>query len=97
MKRISKRRGTSMLEVGNCMNHSCDPNVVAASGSTDHLIQFIACKPIKVGEEICRSYIDESLSFPIRQSILSDKYLFLCRCSLCSRQPLSSSSSSSSS
>lgn len=83
MREISSISATSMLQIGNCMNHSCSPNVVAACGHTDNKIQFIACRNIKKGDEICRSYIDETLPYAKRAVILKKEYGFDCACSLC--------------
>lgn len=83
MKDLSSISATSMLQIGNCMNHSCSPNVLAACGHTDNKIQFIACGDIKKGDEICRSYIDETLPFAKRNSILRKEYGFYCACALC--------------
>ena len=77
---------TSMLRIGNCMNHSCSPNVIAACGHPDSRIQFVAIKPISKGEELFRSYIDESLPYTRRQHILQKEYDFKCNCTLCSTQ-----------
>ena len=83
LRNLQPLSATSMLQLGNCMNHSCSPNVVAACGHPDSRIQFIACSPIQKGDELCRSYIDESLSQGERRNMLLRDYGFLCSCPSC--------------
>ncbi|MQL84465.1 hypothetical protein Taro_016974 [Colocasia esculenta] len=46
---------------------------------------IIALRPIRKGEEITISYIDEDLPYEERQSLLAD-YGFKCRCSRCLKE-----------
>lgn len=81
----SGNEASSMLFIGNCMNHSCAPNVFAACGSPDARIQFIAMSPIAAGVELSRSYIDESLPQAARAATLARRYGFHCQCPICLR------------
>mmetsp|Transcript_28388 Transcript_28388/g.79364 ORF Transcript_28388/g.79364 Transcript_28388/m.79364 type:complete len:132 (+) Transcript_28388:615-1010(+) len=76
--------GTSMLAIGNCANHSCDPNVFCSSGFPDFRAQFVALRDIREGEELCRSYIDETKSTAERRADLWKLYGFVCECPKCS-------------
>jgi tetratricopeptide (TPR) repeat protein len=78
--------GNGLFAIANSMNHSCEPNVATASASNSHKITFLAIRPIKKGEELSISYIDETKPFPERQRILSESYAFTCQCEKCSKQ-----------
>jgi hypothetical protein len=67
------------------INHSCDPNVSlnwVLDNDNVPCIQLIALKNIKRDDEICFSYIDESMSLDERRVALMD-YGFVCRCVKC--------------
>src|SRR3990167_3976693 len=83
LRDLSVVGASSMLQIGNCMNHSCYPNVVAACGHSDSRIQYIACRDIQKGEELVRSYIDETRPYAARQDKLSSSFGFKCYCTLC--------------
>ena len=78
-------KGQAMLEIGNCMNHSCFPNVVASCGHPDHRIQYVALRQIRPGDEITRAYLDFSSRTPLaeRQTLLRQHYQFDCHCLRC--------------
>ena len=80
--------GQAMLEVGNCMNHSCFPNVVASSGFNDHRISYIALREIPEGQEITRAYVDfdPKCSVKERQAKLQALYNFECLCERCTSE-----------
>jgi hypothetical protein len=65
---------------GSVFNHSCIPNV--AFICEDSAIKFITIRDIKVGEELCISYLNISLDRYMRQNILN-QYGFRCSCDRC--------------
>lgn len=83
MLKLSRVEGTALLAVANCMNHSCDPNVLATSSHNDHRCTFVALRPIEEGEELCISYVDDNLDWKQRQEQLKNFYHFDCKCIRC--------------
>ncbi|PWV08307.1 hypothetical protein C3747_91g55 [Trypanosoma cruzi] len=80
-------RGQGVYTVGCLFNHSCEPNLqVVYSESGDETLSVVALRDIEPGEELCISYIDESLSYPERQQELYEHYLFFCQCPKCERE-----------
>lgn len=78
--------GTATFLLHNSINHSCEPNVVALSNSVNCEVSVVCCtSKIHKGEELCLSYIDESLPTQERQKILREQYLFQCKCVKCSK------------
>lgn len=77
-------QGTAFFPLQSCMNHSCCPSAKAFKRDEDRDGQatIIACRPIKKGEEITISYIDEDLEYEERQALLAD-YGFRCKCPKC--------------
>ncbi|KAL1345740.1 hypothetical protein HN51_019443 [Arachis hypogaea] len=77
-------QGTAFFPLQSCMNHSCSPNAKAFKRDEDRDGQatIIAVRPIRKGEEITISYVDEDLPFEERQASLAD-YGFRCRCPKC--------------
>lgn len=76
--------GSAFYTLQSCMNHSCRPNARAFKRDEDrdgHAV-LLALRPIKKGEEVTISYIDEDASLEERRAALAD-YAFLCRCSRC--------------
>ena len=73
----------ALLSVANCMNHSCDPNVIASSSHNNHTATFVALRPIEAGEELCISYVDDGLPWEERRNLLQQFYRFECRCMRC--------------
>jgi SET and MYND domain-containing protein len=65
------------------LNHSCDPNAVV--GFDQGTIFVKALRPIKDGEQISISYIDNTNPFAVRQKELLDRYFFNCTCSKCAK------------
>ncbi|GER53243.1 histone-lysine N-methyltransferase ATXR2 [Striga asiatica] len=76
--------GTAFFPLQSCMNHSCIPNAKAFKREEDKDGQatVIAQRPIRKGEEITISYIDEDLPYKERQESLAD-YGFTCKCPKC--------------
>jgi hypothetical protein len=91
--------GTCMYSTACKMNHSCEPNVVArysyscSSGGQlarwgeefPLVLQCIALRDIKDGEELCISYIKSDAPLQERQEVLSN-YGFCCECIKCMRE-----------
>ncbi|KAH7576775.1 hypothetical protein JRO89_XS01G0145900 [Xanthoceras sorbifolium] len=76
--------GTAFFPLQSCMNHSCCPNAKAFKREKDRDGQatIIALRPIRKGEEVTISYIDEDLPYEERQASLAD-YGFKCKCFKC--------------
>ncbi|KAK7204632.1 hypothetical protein BZA70DRAFT_279644 [Myxozyma melibiosi] len=62
-------------------NHSCNPNAffIFEKGK----ITVRTGRKIAQGEEICVSYIDNTLALPNRLKTLSQRYFFICSCESC--------------
>ncbi|GAU92692.1 hypothetical protein RvY_04741 [Ramazzottius varieornatus] len=81
--------GSGLYIMQRACNHSCDPNTEVSFLHNDSTLSLIARHPIKVGEEIFISYLDECTlkhSRHTRRKILRENYLFECQCRLCSQQ-----------
>ncbi|KAH8833081.1 hypothetical protein DL96DRAFT_1694908 [Flagelloscypha sp. PMI_526] len=73
-------------------NHSCDPNAVivyprvsATPEKDEPVMQLVAVRPIKAGEQVLTSYIDTTLTRKSRQETLLETYNFVCQCTLCDK------------
>ena len=91
--------GTCMYYTACKMNHSCEPNVVArysyscSSGGQlarwgkdfPLVVQCVALRDMKAGEELCISYIKSDAPLEERQKELSN-YGFCCECEKCIRE-----------
>ncbi|XP_057246912.1 histone-lysine N-methyltransferase ATXR2 isoform X2 [Beta vulgaris subsp. vulgaris] len=77
-------QGTAFFPLQSCMNHSCCPNAKAFKRENDRDGQatIVAITPIRIGEQVTISYIDEELPYEERQKLLAD-YGFRCKCSKC--------------
>ncbi|KAM7270747.1 hypothetical protein ACFE04_029961 [Oxalis oulophora] len=77
-------QGSAFYPLQSCMNHSCRPNGKAFKREEDRDGQatIICDRPIRKGEEVTLSYIDEDLPFEERQALLAD-YGFKCKCPKC--------------
>ncbi|KAK1236420.1 hypothetical protein PQX77_000330 [Marasmius sp. AFHP31] len=89
----------SLTPIGACvspaaalLNHSCDPNVVAVFPGNDSnnkkgqpLLEVVAIRDIKLGEQLLTAYVDTTLPTSLRQKTLKETYFFTCRCHLCDR------------
>jgi len=83
---ITDMRGLQYLGVAihptlNLINHDCDPNCVAVSCGPNIFVR--AVKPIKEGEELFISYIDQAAPSKDRREMLKDQYYFDCGCKQC--------------
>jgi len=81
--------GTGVFAIHNCMNHSCEPNVVTMCSRTDRSVRVVALKDIHKDDEICISYIDDAMDVRNRRKALYSKYLFFCKCPRCIRESAS--------
>ncbi|KAF2087258.1 SET domain-containing protein [Saccharata proteae CBS 121410] len=66
-------------------NHSCWPNVMTEYGVTKDggvALSFVTVRPIKKGEELLVSYLDNEMGFAERQDKLAH-YGFACACPFC--------------
>ncbi|EDR29210.1 set and mynd domain containing protein, putative [Entamoeba dispar SAW760] len=67
----------------NTLNHSCSPNCFLANTDDSFALSLIASCPISPGDELTISYIDNTLPYSQRQSLLYDSYHFYCHCPKC--------------
>ena len=76
------------------LNHSCHPNCILRyelgipyreTPTMYHppILQIVACRDIKAGDELTHSYVDLALPTPERQSRLLQTHGFECRCKRC--------------
>lgn len=81
--------GSGLYVLQSSVNHSCVPNAVVEFPYSNNTLVLKAIRDIKVGEEICTSYLDEcqlERSRHSRQQALSSLYLFVCHCDKCQAQ-----------
>jgi hypothetical protein len=77
--------GTALFALQSNCNHDCDPNCHPFKDETDinGSCVLVARKPIRKGEELTISYLeDDQMDWGRRQDALSD-YGFVCRCARC--------------
>eukprot|EP00026_Physarum_polycephalum_P008497 Phypoly_transcript_08585.p1 GENE.Phypoly_transcript_08585~~Phypoly_transcript_08585.p1 ORF type:complete len:482 (+),score=27.99 Phypoly_transcript_08585:45-1490(+) len=83
----ARAHGICLFTIHSCINHSCSPNAENRSTKEDRVtnakVVLRALKPIKQGEELLITYIDETQSKANRQQELKAKYGFTCNCSRC--------------
>lgn len=75
---------TRLFVAGSFANHSCDPNTDYFVTSDTAELMFRAMRPIKSGEEITISYVDNNQNYEMRQTALLATYGFHCNCFKCS-------------
>ncbi|XP_061714524.1 histone-lysine N-trimethyltransferase SMYD5 isoform X2 [Cydia pomonella] len=78
--------GSGLFKLQSACNHNCSPNAESTFPYGNHRLQLKAIKPIRPGEEICISYLDECFlqrSRHSRQKELAQNYLFVCDCHRC--------------
>lgn len=78
---------SGLFELHHLLNHSCNPNC-AVSSMGEHIknkpgLKVFNRRPLKSGEELAISYIDESMPRKLRRQILHDAYDFWCLCARC--------------
>lgn len=81
--------GSGLYVTQSKINHSCNPNAEIRFPFSNNILQVVALRDIKAGEEICISYLDEcqiNRSRHSRQKYLQENYLFLCECEKCQEQ-----------
>eukprot|EP00051_Salpingoeca_urceolata_P007585 m.98814 g.98814 ORF g.98814 m.98814 type:complete len:125 (-) comp15298_c0_seq3:204-578(-) len=78
--------GSGMFEIGNSMNHSCEPSAISVTCEETFALRMVATRDVRAGEELCISYIDETEPLGKRQQRLRDMYLFDCDCDKCARE-----------
>eukprot|EP01133_Synstelium_polycarpum_P010796 gene10796-12580_t len=86
--------GYGMFGLQAMVNHNCEPNCFVQFVQGNSYAHIRALKPIKAGEELWHSYIEESNPFEEREQDLIT-YGFQCDCRLCNQErPRTTSSSS---
>lgn len=81
--------GVALFSLQSACNHSCAPNAVTSYWHNSSRLSLVALRDIRVGEEICISYLDEcdrDRSRHSRQKLLKENYLFVCGCEKCLEQ-----------
>lgn len=81
--------GSALYSFQSKVNHSCTPNAECRFPHSNNVVALTTTRDIKVGEEICISYLDECAlerSRHSRQKMLSENYLFQCQCEKCENQ-----------
>lgn len=63
------------------LNHSCDPNAVMVFDGPRLAARALA--PIREGDEVLISYIDNTAPYGVRQGELQSQYFFDCKCTKC--------------
>lgn len=80
-------RGQGIYTVGCLFNHSCEPNLqVQYCHENDETLVAVCIRPIKSGDEVTISYINEDLPVQERLQQLYEHYLFDCSCVKCTRE-----------
>jgi hypothetical protein len=82
---------SALFPLGALFNHSCDPNCSYTScrweeGAPAPHIAFTALRDIEEGEEVCHSYLDDTMDVFSRRKKLLLTYRFACSCSKCCAQ-----------
>jgi len=82
-----RAHGSCLFALHSCINHSCSPNVENIYNKRDIVMNakvvLRAIKPIRQGEELSITYINEIQTKEDRQRELKAKYGFTCTCSKC--------------
>ncbi|PVG02272.1 SET domain-containing protein [Serendipita vermifera] len=72
------------------INHSCRPNAVVvfprSKSGEPPLLQVIAIRLIKSGEEVVAAYVDITVPKALRQESLQKTYSFTCQCEECTNK-----------
>lgn len=81
---------TALFYLGSKVAHSCEPNcsysskVVDNDNNDNDCLIYSAIKPIKRGDILSFSYIDQRLPTKMRRAVLLREKDFFCQCSKCS-------------
>lgn len=81
--------GVGLYHLQSSCNHSCIPNAEPTFLDNSSKLSLVALEDIRAGDEICINYMDECTSQRSRhsrQKILSQYYLFQCKCPKCEEQ-----------
>ena len=76
---------SALFAYGSKVAHSCHPNASYSSKTADGCLQYKVISPIKGGDQITFSYLNNSPSLPThlrREDLMSTK-VFFCECQLC--------------
>ena len=71
----------ALYQAGSIFNHSCAPNCAATY--EESLLSIRTIRPVKEGEELTVSYVDESATTVQRRAELWRRYRFFCCCRRC--------------
>ncbi|CAB9509538.1 expressed unknown protein [Seminavis robusta] len=79
------RKKAALLAYGSKLAHSCAPNTIQFSKTSDGYMHFKVIRPIKSGDSLSISYIRELFSSPTfaRRDELWKSKSFVCRCPRC--------------
>ncbi|XP_058821496.1 histone-lysine N-trimethyltransferase SMYD5 [Topomyia yanbarensis] len=81
--------GSALYARQSKVNHSCAPNTECRFPHSNNVLALTTIRDIDAGQEICISYLDECAlerSRHSRQKMLSENYLFQCKCEKCESQ-----------
>jgi hypothetical protein len=76
-----------LYSIQSCINHHCSPNVRIQhpNRSSNHVIEVIALRDVRAGEQLHESYVDPRWSKVQRQNQLRLNYMFECICKRCNQ------------
>eukprot|EP01062_Namystynia_karyoxenos_P011244 TRINITY_DN14015_c0_g3_i1.p1 TRINITY_DN14015_c0_g3~~TRINITY_DN14015_c0_g3_i1.p1 ORF type:complete len:539 (+),score=146.58 TRINITY_DN14015_c0_g3_i1:87-1703(+) len=85
---LSHMEVCSLLGAGSFFNHDCDPNVthLSLAGKESHVVMFKTLRPVKKGEQLTISYVEDTQTVWHRRERLRASYGFLCACQRCLRE-----------
>ena len=76
--------GVGLFNVSSLTNNHCEPNcVIMFAGNA---LEMVTVKPIKKGEQLFISYVDNRIPRSLRRFMLFDHWNFVCGCSKCSEE-----------
>lgn len=76
----------AVYPLGALLNHSCQPNCLLRyhfGSKTLPILEIVACRDIKQGEELTHSYVELVQPIKARQDRLRSNYGFTCECDRC--------------
>lgn len=74
----------AVLNYASRINHSCNPNLSYRYDESRGTVEFYTLRHVNAGEELCVSYVDQSLPRDARRAMLHERYGFTCSCEVCS-------------